>query len=267
MTQIAYLAMLCAEPASLAHFYAGNFGMDEIASNAAGDVTLSDGGFNLTLFKNRGALHEPHMENGLHHIGIAVDNVDAVVARYRVRYPRGTVIAENGDLQHGTVRIFDPECNPVSLSQTNFGLPAATASARVPRIAHLALNALDTEAVRDFYRDVFGFREVFEAHKESSKKPGYRNKHLGDGHSNVAIQAFYSGEEGHEARFGIAHFGLLVPDSKAAAERVATAGATVKARPAHRTQSEIRMRDPEGNGCDLSQRGWEVDTDKWVRAA
>jgi hypothetical protein len=26
------------------------------------------------------------------------------------------------------------------------------------------------------------------------------------------------------------------------------------------------MRDPEGNGCDLSQRGWEVDTDKWVRA-
>jgi hypothetical protein len=26
------------------------------------------------------------------------------------------------------------------------------------------------------------------------------------------------------------------------------------------------MRDPAGNGCDLSQRGWEVDTDKWVRA-
>jgi hypothetical protein len=26
------------------------------------------------------------------------------------------------------------------------------------------------------------------------------------------------------------------------------------------------MRDPEGNGCDLSQRGWEVDTDRWARA-
>ena len=25
--------------------------------------------------------------------------------------------------------------------------------------------------------------------------------------------------------------------------------------------------EPEGNGCDLSQRGWEVDTGKWVRAA
>ena len=101
--------------------------------------------------------------------------------------------------------------------------------------------------------------------------PGARNaatatSHVGDGHSNVAIQAFYSEEEGFEPRFGIAHFGFLVPDSKAAAERVCAGGATVKPRPARRTQSEIRMRDPEGNGCDLSQRGWEVDIDKWVRA-
>ena len=159
------------------------------------------------------------MENGLHHLGIAVDNIDEVVARYRARYPRGTVIAESGDLQHGEVRIYDPECNPVTLSQKQFR-PAGRRRANIPRIAHLALNALDTEAIRDFYRDVFGFRELFEAHKESRKRPGYRNKHVGDGHTNVAIQAFYSGEEGHEARFGIAHFGLLVPDSKAMAEQV-----------------------------------------------
>ncbi len=265
MAHIRYLAFLCADPATLADFYRHNFGMDEAGRNADGDVTLTDGGFNVTLFRLRPQLREPRMEPGLHHIGIAVDDVDAVVARYRARYPRGTVIAENGDLQHGQARIYDPECNPVTLSGNSFGLGSALS--RVPRIAHLALNALDTEAILDFYRDVFGLRELFEAHKESRKRPGYRNKHVGDGRSNVAIQAFYSGEEGHEARFGIAHFGFLVPDSKAMAERVQASGATVKARPAHRTQSEIRMRDPEGNGCDLSQRGWEVDTDKWVRAA
>jgi catechol 2,3-dioxygenase-like lactoylglutathione lyase family enzyme len=264
MACIRYLALLCAEPAALAGFYKGNFGFDEIGRSAAGDVTLTDGGFNVTLFKNRPDLHEPRMENGLHHLGIAVDNVDEIVARYRKRYPRGTVIAESGDLQHGEARIFDPECNPVSLSQKQFGLsPVRT---NVPRIAHLALNALDTEAILDFYQEVFGFRELFEAHKESRKRPGYRNKHVGDGQSNVAIQAFYSGEVGHEARFGIAHFGLLVPDSRAMADVVRGDGASVTPRPAHRTQSEIRMRDPEGNGCDLSQRGWEVDTDKWVRA-
>ncbi|MEA2987814.1 MAG: catechol 2,3-dioxygenase, partial [Alphaproteobacteria bacterium] len=248
-----------------AGFYRQQFGLDEISGSPGGDVSLTDGGYNVTLLRQRPDLRELRMEQGLHHIGIAVDDVDAVVARFRALYPRGTVVAERGGVAHGEVRIHDPECNPVSLSQRHFGLD--NAPPRIPRIAHLALNALDTEAIRDFYRDVFGFREVFEAHRESSKRPGYRNKHLGDGFSNVAIQAFYSGEEGHEARFGIAHFGFLVPDSKIMAERVQAGGATVKARPAHRTQSEIRMRDPEGNGCDLSQRGWEVDTDTWVRAS
>ncbi len=263
MGRIRYLAVLCAEPPGLAAFYQRCFAMAEIARSAAGDITLSDGGFNLTLFRQRRELHEPGMENGLHHLGIAVDNLDETLARYRAFNPRGVIIAESGDLQHGEVRIHDPECHPVSLSQRNFGL--AGAGGQIPRIAHIALNALDTERVRDFYAQVFGFRELFEAHRESMKRPNYRNKHVGDGHTNVAIQTFYSDEVGHEARFGIAHFGFLVPDSKAMAETVAAAGATVKARPAHRTQSEIRMRDPEGNGCDLSQRGWEVDTDKWVR--
>jgi catechol 2,3-dioxygenase-like lactoylglutathione lyase family enzyme len=238
-------------PAALAGFYRQDFGLDEIGRSADGDITLSDGGFNVTLFRLRSSLREPRMELGLHHLGIAVDDVEAVVTRYRARYPRGTVIAENRDLQHGEVRIYDPECNPVTLSGNNFGL--GDAPARVPRIAHLALNALDTEAILDFYRDVFGFRELFEAHKESRKRPGYRNKHVGDGHSNVAIQAFYSGEEGTRrasaSRIWRPGAGFSV------AERVQANGATVKARPAHRTQSEM-LRDPEGNGCDLSQRGW-----------
>jgi catechol 2,3-dioxygenase-like lactoylglutathione lyase family enzyme len=265
VTCIRYLAMLCAAPAALAGFYSRNFGMEEIGRSPEGDVTLSDGSFNLSLLRNRRELREPHMAFGLHHLGIAVDRIDEVIARYRALYPRGTVAAESGDLQHGEARIYDPESNPVTLSETEFGL--GTPAPRVPRIAHIALNALDTEAILAFYRGVFGFRELFAAHAQSRKKPGYRNKHVGDGATNVAIQAFYNDEEGHEARFGIAHVGLLVPDSAAMAERVTADGATVKARPAHRTQSEIRMRDPEGNGCDLSQRGWEVDTDKWVRAS
>jgi catechol 2,3-dioxygenase-like lactoylglutathione lyase family enzyme len=265
MPRIRYLAVLSLEPAALARFYVAHLGLEEIGRSPDGDVTLTDGGFNLTLFRHRPQLHEPRMELGLHHLGIAVDDIDATLKRYRAFNPRGVVMPESGDLQHGEVRIHDPECNPVTLSQRNFGLAAAPA-ARVPRLAHLALNALDTELVRDFYAQVFGFRELFEAHRESAKRPGYRNKHVGDGHSNVAIQTFYNDEVGHEARFGIAHVGFLVSDSKAMAQAVATGGATVKARPAHRTQSEIRMRDPEGNGCDLSQRGWEVDTDKWVRA-
>jgi len=258
MPRIRYLAMLCADPAGLAGFYRDCFGLEEMGRTDAGDLTLTDGGFNITLFKQRPQLHEPRMERGLHHLGIAVESLEETLARYRAFNPRGVIIPESGDLQHGELRIHDPECHPVSLSQRHFGLDGA--SGAIPRIAHIALNALDTERVRDFYAQVFGFRELFEAHRESMKRPGYRNKHVGDGHTNVAIQTFYSDEVGHEARFGIAHFGFLVDSSQAMAETVTRAGATVKARPAHRTQSEIRMRDPEGNGCDLSQRGWEVDS-------
>ena len=125
MSRIRYLAMLCAEPAALAGFYGRGFGMAEIGGSAAGDVSLTDGGFNLTLFKQRQQLHEPCMELGLHHLGIAVDDVDETLARYRAFNPRGVVIPESGDLQHGDVRIHDPECDPVTLSQRQFGLTAA----------------------------------------------------------------------------------------------------------------------------------------------
>jgi hypothetical protein len=47
MARIRYLAFLCADPAALAGFYRHNFGLDEIGHSADGDVTLSDGGFNL----------------------------------------------------------------------------------------------------------------------------------------------------------------------------------------------------------------------------
>lgn len=93
----------------------------------------------------------------------------------------------------------------------------------------------------------------------------YRNKPVGDGFTNVAIQGFYNEEEGFEPRFGIAHMGFLVNNSETLAQAIKGV-ATITERPATRCQSEIRMRDPQGNGCDLSQRGWEVDTDKWVSA-
>src|SRR5947209_20184680 len=127
MPLIRYLAMLCASPATLAHFYATNFALKEIGRSAEGDITLTDGGFNITLFRQRAGLRELRLENGLHHLGIAVDNVDEVVGRYRARYLRGTVVPESGELQHGEVRIHDPECNPVTLSSRNFGLSGGPA--------------------------------------------------------------------------------------------------------------------------------------------
>jgi catechol 2,3-dioxygenase-like lactoylglutathione lyase family enzyme len=241
-----------------------NLGLRQLGTSPDGDISLSDGGYNFTLFKHRDALREPRMELGLHHIGIAVDSLADAEERFRAFNPRGIVVRESGDLQHGEMRVYDPECNPVTLSERNFGLPEAGPS--YPRIAHIALNALDPELLRNFYVEVFGFRDLVVAHADMAKRPGYRNRHIGDGFTNVAIQAFYNSREGFEPRFGIAHMGFLVKDMDGLLSRMADSAAALVARPVGRVQSEVRMRDPEGNGCDLSRRGWEVDLDKWARA-
>jgi catechol 2,3-dioxygenase-like lactoylglutathione lyase family enzyme len=263
MARIRYLAVLSQDPVALASFYTRHFAMKELGRSPEGDVTLTDGGFNMTLFQLRADLYEPHLAPGFHHLGIAVDSVAETEARYLELYPRGTVVRESGDLAHGDIRIHDPESNPVTISETGFGLAADVPA--TPRLAHLALNALDTDAVCDFYMNVFGFRELFAAHAHRRSDPNYRNRHVGDGYTNVAIQVFYNDEPGHEARFGIAHMGFIVKDS-AETTKAVEGEATITRRPSTRTQSEARMRDPEGNACDLSGRGWEVDTDSWASA-
>jgi catechol 2,3-dioxygenase-like lactoylglutathione lyase family enzyme len=261
---ICYIAALSRDPEALARFYRTHFGLTERGRSPAGDITLTDGFYTLALFRLRSGLVEPHMAEGWNRIGIAVDSLAETEARYRACCPRGTVVRESGETGYGELRIYDPECKPISLSERNFGL-SARATPHLPRIAHMALNALDPETSFDFYREVFGFRELRRAHEAQFKKPGYRNRHVGDGHSNMAIQSFYNDRPGHEGRFGIAHIGFLVGDMEGLADRIREV-ATVTERPADRAQSEIRMRDPQGNGCDLSRRGWEVDTDKWARA-
>jgi catechol 2,3-dioxygenase-like lactoylglutathione lyase family enzyme len=256
--RIAYLALLSHDPDRLAGFYTAHLGFREIDRSIAGDVTLTDGGFNMTIFRHRHELNELSMEIGQHHIGIAVDSIAEIEERYRKFNPRGTFRRERGN---GQARIYDPECHPVSISERNFGLPPPKPS--LPRIAHIAFGALDPSALYNFYAEVFGFRELFAAHAEVAKQPGYRNRHVGDGAANIALQEFFSDREGHEGRHGIAHIGLLVKDADGLAASLKDV-ATIARRPATRKQSEIRMRDPDGNAWDLSRRGWEVDVDKWV---
>lgn len=261
--RIGYLALLSHAPDKLADFYVKHMSFRPLGRSAQGDVSISDGAFNMTIFKHRPELNEPNMEIGQHHIGVAVDSIAEVEKRYLKFNPRGVIVREAGDLQHGEARIYDPECHPVTLSERNFGIDKPNAS--FPRIAHIAMGCLDPSALYGFYDAVFGFRELLQAHAESAKLPGYKNRHVGDGATNVALQAFYNSREGHEARHGIAHIGLLVREPKALAKSVEGI-ATFAHRPASRVQSEIRMRDPEGNGCDISGRGWEIDIDKWARA-
>jgi catechol 2,3-dioxygenase-like lactoylglutathione lyase family enzyme len=264
MATLRYVAFISEEPEKIADFYNRFLGTKEIGRSPEGDVSLTDGFYNLSFFKKRAALREPGMETGLHHVGVGVENLEEVKARYLQFNPRGVIMDEAGDVHHGELRIYDPECHPVSLSERNFGVSASDEK-RFPRIRHVAYNALDPEKMLQFYNQVFGLREVPTSYVR--RQQGLGNRFGGDGFTNLAIHPFYSRAEGHEVRFGINHIGFLVDNVQATIAELSSV-LKIAPRPSTRPYAEFRFRDPEGNALDLSQtKGWEVDIGKWEKAA
>ena len=151
MARIRYVAAMSRDPDALAGFYANYLDMKELGRSAEGDVSLTDGLYNLTLFRKRQALGELHTRRGLHHIGLQVEDLGEVRARYQRFNPRGLVVAEPRDVHHGAIRIFDPECNPVTLSEEGFGVDEERG---FPRVAHVAFNALDLSQTKGWEVDV-----------------------------------------------------------------------------------------------------------------
>ena len=189
-----------------------------------------------------------------------------VVARYRACYPRGMVDRlRRGGIHHGEVRIYDPECNPVSSVADRFRR-AGIGIARAAHRAHRAQRARHRERSSTSTRRCSASASCSAAHAGVAQgtrlsQQARRRRPLQRGDPGLL-------QRRGRPRAALRHRPFRLPGAGLQGDGGAGAagGATVKARPARRTQSEIRMRDPEGNGCDLSQRGWEVDTDKWVRA-
>ena len=259
-----YLAFLSDDPGALADFYSRHFALDELGRSNEGDVSLSDGFYNITFLRRRAALNELHNDTGLHHVGIQVSDIGEAAREYLRCMPDGVMVAEPGGLHFGERRFFDPECGPVSVSTGSFGAPEKR-DRRMPRVAHIALNALVPQRILEFYSSVFGFREVNTS--LTWRENGRLNRFAGDGVTNLAIHPFYNAaSEGHESRFGVNHFGFLVDDIDHKIDTLSKE-IEVTARPESRPFAEYRLFDPEGNKFDLSQtKGWEVDFDVWDSA-
>jgi catechol 2,3-dioxygenase-like lactoylglutathione lyase family enzyme len=264
MPTLRYVAFLAEDPAKLVDFYHHFLGTEELGRSTEGDISITDGFYNLTFFKKRPALGELKMDLGLHHIGLEVDDLEAVKGKYLALTPRGMILPEPNDIHHGEIRIHDPECLPVSISTNGFGVPK-NQEKRFPRIRHIAYNALDPEMMLRFYIHVFGLREIPPSYLR--RQQGLDNRFCADGKTNLAIHPFYSPVEGHEARFGINHVGFLVGNMQATMAELSSV-MKIAQRPSTRLYAEFRFRDSEGNALDLSQtKGWEVDVGKWERAA
>ena len=264
MATLRYIAYLANDPEKLGEFYRRFLGTEELGRSPEGDISITDGHYNLTFFRKRAGLGEMNMEVGLHHIGLQVEDLEEVKGKFLKFNPRGMIIQEPNDLHHGEIRIHDPECRPVTLSTKSFGVPASNEK-QFPRVRHIAYNALDPETMLLFYTQVFGMREIPSSYLR--RQQGRGNRFCADGKTNLAIHPFYSQVEGHEAKYGINHIGFLTNELQATMAELSSV-LNIAPRPSTRPYAELRFRDIEGNALDLSQtKGWEVDVDKWERAA
>ncbi|HEY7062238.1 MAG TPA: VOC family protein [Chloroflexota bacterium] len=276
--QLSYLAIIAERPEALADFYGKHFGLTELGRSAAGDVSMTDGYFNLTFLKRRAGLGEAEDRLGLHHFGLMVPDIREVEARLEEFAPDVEILPESGDLHHGEYRVHDPNGYPVSLSTRHFGVSARPRG--LPSLRHIAMSVPNREEVTSFYANVFGLRETsVSQRRRQDNKPA---RHMGDGNTNLAILPDPDlirelGEEREvderlyalNTRGGVAHFGFVVASVEDVMRGMPSelAGASNERPGARRDMAEFRVFDPEWNGIDISQRkGFEVDFDVWVRA-
>jgi catechol 2,3-dioxygenase-like lactoylglutathione lyase family enzyme len=271
--------MVSDQPQALAEFYAKYFDMWDLGRSAEGDISITDGFVNVSILKQRPGVEGASGRPGLSHLGIAVDDIRELEANLEEYFPQVDLRPESGDLHHGECRVYGPNCLPISISTTDFGVSGTPR--RIPRIRHLATcydKWMDDES--DFICKVFGFREV--STTVDRRKEGRGTRFIGDGNINLALLAgklghpgggdgeVYRNEEERaiNSKHGLQHFGFVVEDIPSLmAALPADLARWTNQRPYMRDMAEYRVFDPDLNGIDLSQHmGFEVGFDLWENA-
>jgi catechol 2,3-dioxygenase-like lactoylglutathione lyase family enzyme len=275
---IGYMAIVSDNPQRLADFYATYFGMHNMGSSPEGDISITDTFLNVSILKRRPGVEGASGRPGLSHFGISINDIREVEGNLEEFAPNVNIEAEPGDLHHGEYRVIGPNGLPISLSTRNFGVIGTPRT--LPRIRHMAFNrpAISDDQL-DFLTNVFGFREVSLSKKR--REQGRASRFGGDGHINIALLAldrqFHNGEEEWEIRdrreeerlskAGFNHFGFIVEDMDGLmASLPEELRDTAKRSMAKVDMAEFRIHDPDFNGIDISQRGYEVDFDHWENA-
>ncbi len=227
MAQLRCLTIKASEPTRLADFYRAVFELDTVSEDG-GLIRLSDGVFTLALLKEA-----DESRTGLHASGFQVDSQATV--------KQG---AEKGGTPspHSEFRVMDPDKNLIDVTTGVFGVSAA----KTPfPIRHMALFTADPKRLADFYATVFGLKPVGHTDRGSI--------FVSDGYFNQAL--LY--QRVHEEKNGFNHFGFKIRDVEETRDRAEKAGVRRgAARPQRIPFAEFRLHDPEGNGIDISVKGF-----------
>ena len=123
------------------------------------------------------------------------------------------------------------------------------------RIKHIALSTEDPAKTADFYKEVFGLKEL----RRSPADSGADGVWLTDGYIYFAVLKYGSGEapnlgEGPSTVVGIHHIGFYVDDLQEACSTIEGANATECE---GSTAANRKYKGPDGLMIDLRAKGWD----------
>jgi catechol 2,3-dioxygenase-like lactoylglutathione lyase family enzyme len=227
MANLRCLTIKAREPMRLADFYCAVFELETV-SEGNDLIRLSDGVFTLALLK------EPNESlTGIHATGFEVDDLESVKQK-----------AEKGGTPspHSEFQVMDPDKNVIDVSSRSFG--ASTKKTPFP-LRHLALFTADPRRLADFYGATFGLKQVGATDRGSI--------FVSDGYFNQAL--LY--QRVREEKNGFNHLGFKIKEVEEIRDRAEKAGVRRgAARPQRIPFAEFRLHDPEGNGIDISVKGF-----------
>jgi catechol 2,3-dioxygenase-like lactoylglutathione lyase family enzyme len=123
------------------------------------------------------------------------------------------------------------------------------------KLRHLAIAAKDPDAMAEFYKKAFDFKEV-----RKTDGPLAYGYHLSDGTIDLAILRFKTDQLGRGLDYtGLHHFGVLVEDVAAAGKKLESLGGKhyMDQTDAERVGGfEIKFYGPEGVLFDVAEHPW-----------
>ena len=237
MPQLRQLVIAAEDPSRLSAFYQDVFELDKI-DEAKGAVFLSDGVFNLAL-----VAEAERPKQGLRHVSFDTVRVESLGKKLSHVDMQESSLAAVDSLTGAEFELHDPDGNTVGICRRAFDV--AYEPRPVP-IRHIALYTPHPQRMADFYCKVLDMKEVEKTDRSSI--------FVSDGYFNLAL--LY---QRREEPMGLNHFGFHVKSNEEMQTRAEKAGVRRgAARPERIPFAEYRVHDPEGNGIDISQKGWRV---------
>lgn len=237
MPQLRQLMIAAENPPRLAEFYREVFELDPI-DTAQGAVFLSDGVFNLALVPEA----DPNRQ-GIRHIGFETVRVESLGRKLAQSGMDAASLVAVQSVSGIEFEVKDPDGNLVGICRRAFDV--AYEERPVP-IRHVALYTPNPQRMADFYCKVFDMAAVDKTDRSSI--------FVSDGYLNLAL--LYQRKE---EPIGLNHFGFHVNSTEEMQARAEKAGVPRgAARPERIPFAEYRVHDPEGNGIDISQKGWRA---------